>query len=250
MNFIISATDDEEATKNILTAMEKITLPQGEKLKIKKYKAKKNNAPIYIKNDEVKNVYMQFSIILNREISQREAYILRALTHVLTGTLHSRILGKARKDGICYHINSGVGTYETGISELGFSTQTTPENRQAVHDLMIRELNEVRHNGISEKELASVKKYYFGNHQLAGQTVGALTNYYTHIFEDKKTIPLDDLPQIINSISNDDIKNILNEFIESGIWALGELGSVTKKESQEAYDNFAKNLFDKNKVGS
>lgn len=245
MRFIIAGNIKGQREKAMLKEIENWQVPGGELFKIKKIKLKKANGPVKIEKDQVENVYFNLIMALNRQISLREYYAMNALTHILTATFHSRIFGKARKLGLCYYLHAGRSRMPDGTSDFQFMSQVTKDNAQPLYDLIIKELNKVAKEGITEEELESVKRYSFGDYQQYGQTVSALTNFYSSYFYEEPLLELDKIGDIINSLTVAEIKEITNEFINSGVWGFGELGAVTTESTQKSYDIFANKLFNK-----
>src|SRR5690606_28553394 len=86
--------------------------------------AKFATAPVRVaRRKELTNIRFVLPITLNREFSDLEADAIGALNHVLTGTFHSRIWGKARSRGICYGMGSSINRDIEGTTMWEFSGQ-------------------------------------------------------------------------------------------------------------------------------
>ena len=248
MRFLLGGDFNAECSKKMLAELESLDLPAGEAFAVKQAHLKKADGPIRIRKSQVDNIYLQLTMSLNRELTLHEVYVMRAVVHILTATLHSRIFGKAREEGICYYISSGSSRSADGTSEFQFMSQATPENAMRLYDLIIKELNDVAKNGVTAEELAAVKRFSLGEYQLFGQTVAALSNFYSSVFYDDPLLLMSEVAPIIESITIQDISKITEEFISSGVWGFGELGAVTAKESKKAYDKFSTQLFNRSKM--
>ena len=77
--------------------------------------------------------------------------------------------------------------------------------------------------------------------------MAALTNRYAQFFLKENYIELDKVADIINSLSVDDVVNLTKEFVNTGLWSFGELGSINSKDNKKAYDKFSKELFKEGK---
>ena len=245
MRFILGGNLSGARLDKMIKQIENWQLPKGEAFDVEQYGLKKASGPIMLKKDQVQSVYFNLIMMINRRMNLREMYAMRALNHTLTSTFHSRIFGKARKQGLSYGVHSLSGRYADGVSEFQFVSQVTPANAQKLYDLIIQELNNIAKNGITQQELESVKRFSYGQYQLYGQTVSALTGHYNGFFQGDKTVLLSDVEAIINSITIKEIKDLTNEFLSSGIWGFGELGAVNKKSNEKAYDAFATKLFER-----
>jgi zinc protease len=164
---------------------------------------------------------------------------------MLTGTFHSRIWGKARSTGICYGIDSSAYSSETGVSCWEFGAQVSTQNAAALFELIINELTKVRSGDISEMELDEAKVYALGRHQMRGQTVGGLNDWYTgDYFEDDTIDYLEKAPERINAVTRELMVKLADEFLASSTWTVGGIGNIDQDELQSHYDQLAK-LFKK-----
>ncbi len=200
---------------------------------------------VHIKRPDLPNVTFIFCVLLSRELSEEEVTALSALNHMLTGTFHSRIWGKARSAGICYGIDSSAYSSETGVSCWEFGAQVSTQNAAALFELIIAELTKIRSGDISEQELDEAKLYALGRHQMRGQTVSDLNDWYTgDYFEDDTIDYLEKSPERINAVTRELIVKLADEFLASTIWTLGGIGNIERTELQIQYDQLAK-LFKK-----
>lgn len=247
MRFVMGGNLNGARLDEMLAQIEKWNLPLGENFSIKQTIYKRADKSVKINNSKVNNTYFGLSMGINRDLSSNEEYALNALAHILTGTFHSRVFGKARQEGICYSVYSGGGPIYDGTSEFNMSAQVTPGNSARLYDLIIKELNNIINGGISEEDMNAVKRYSFGEYQQFGQTVAALTNRYAQFFLKENYIELDKVADIINSLSVDDVVNLTKEFVNTGLWSFGELGNINSKDNKKAYDKFSKELFKEGK---
>jgi zinc protease len=188
-------------------------------------------------------VLFQLTFFLNRILTRDEQQTLNTLTHILVGTFHSRILGEARKRGICYGMGSHYTTSPMGVSELLLSGQVSPENAQELFELMIEQLNAVRAEGVTDQELEDAKQYQLGSLQMAHETVSSLVDWYDEEYYEMGTIDrLDTLPARINKTTRDDIQAILAEFLDTDTWTLGGIGNVDTEVFHAQHELFKKNL--------
>ena len=117
------------------------------------------------------------SLILERKLTQREAYAMEALNHILTGTTYSRIFGKARERGLVYSIYSDYDERHHDCC-WDFAGQVMPETAEALFDLIIDELKQVAAGKITKKEIDETKSYGLGSFQINTQTISQLANFY------------------------------------------------------------------------
>lgn len=146
---------------------------------------------------------------------------MHALGHILTGTMHSRILGKARKRGLTYGIYSDVSRGMRSTS-WDFEGQANFDTAEPLFDLIVRELENVLNGNISQEELDSMKSYALGSFQMSGQTVASTGGFYAgRYYWDGKIRDHAKQAEFINQVSLEKILQLAQEFISQGIFVLG-----------------------------
>jgi len=214
-------------------------LPSGERLPVIK-KTYKSSPVVHIHRKEMSNLTFAFNMVIHRELTRSERVSMGALVHILTGTFHSRIFGKARSMGICYGMGSGFYTDIAGTSGWNFHGRVGIDNAEALFRLIVSQLIKVVSGDISADELAAAKQYAIGGYQMRGQTVDALSGWYSSDYFDKEIIdPLELSPEYIKAITRNDMVKLAKEFINDSVWTLGGIGNITKQQMQAHYNQLA-----------
>ena len=196
--------------------------------------------PVLLKRTDQENSNFGFIMILKRRLTTDDLVAMSALNHILTGTMHSRIWGKARADGICYGMGSGASSDLDGTSSWEFYGQVRPENADALFGLIVRELKKIAAGEISDHDLDETKQYLTGDYQMRGQTVSALAGWYSgDYFFDETIDPIVDAGARIAAVKREHIIELAQEFIKTNIWTLGEVGAVEKKGLQRNYSQLS-----------
>lgn len=241
MRFII-AGDLEAHMPVLLEKLESWDLPKGSLLDIEQDKAHTSGL-VHLYRKESKNLAFSLRFFLNRVITQEEIQTMVHLTHILTGTFHSRIWGAARSRGICYGMGSAVSYEPTGTSDFYIGGEVGFQNANELFMLIIDQIKAVMNDGVSEQELESAKQYRLGVLQMDLESPASLANWYnTTYYETGKIDHVEDVPARIKGTTVDDIQRLAKEFIESGLWSFGGYGDISTKEMQKHYDLFAKEL--------
>ncbi len=228
MRFVIAGKLDGRKTK-IQNMLESWELPRGERLEVPKDELKSAN-PILIKRKEASNLTFGWSIVIPRDLSNKESAAINCLNHILTGTLHSRIYGSARKKGLAYGMFSetSVGFYD---SSWDFGGQVNIEKAEGLFDIISREIKSVLDGKISEEEIEAAKSYALGRHQMGAQTVSQISNFYSgRYFYDGLVKDYDKVPESIKRISRDRILSTAREFIENNTWVFAGVSSGDKEQ--------------------
>lgn len=243
LRFVI-AGDIAAHKTTICQKMESWQLPAGERFVVAPSKVKKGEL-VHIFRDDMPNVSFRFLMCIARELTNHEKDTMGALNHILTGTFHSRIYGKARTRGICYGMGSDASSGKDKVAEWEFYGQVSPKNAAALFTLITDQINEVCEGHIADTELDEAKSYALGSIQLRGQTVGGLSEEYGDDFCSDDPIELiKDAPKSINAVTVAGMTKLAQEFVAAGHWTYGEIGTIEKSETAEHEQIFAQ-LFKK-----
>ena len=227
MRFVIAGkiTGRRNLLKKILESWD---LPTGERLPIPR-DTYHSSRPVLVERAESKSITYGLSIDIPRVLNHSERYAFRALNHVLTGTLYSRILGQARENGLCYGLDSNmnISLYDTSWE---FSGQVVPEMAEDLVDLIVGELRKVSIGGLTTKELEATESFGLGSYQMSLQTVGSVSSYYSGAyFMRDQVLDYKEVPELIKNVSKRQINRLLHEFLSQGKWVFGAVGNANKQ---------------------
>ncbi len=213
-------------------------LPEGELFEVPKdelHSAK----PTLIRRKEASNLAFGWSLTAPREISDDETEAMNCLDHILTGTMHSRIFGAARKRGLAYNIfsDTSVGFYD---SSWDFGGEVNLETSSELFDIIVREVKHVMDGKITEEELDAAKSYALGRYQMGAQTVAQISNFYTgRYFADGVVKNYEKVPDAIRKTTRKRMIETAREFIQSDSWVLAGVSSGEKEEIVALGDKLA-----------
>lgn len=217
-------------------------LPEGERFDVPKDELSRAN-PTLIRRKEASNLTFGWSVMLPRDIGDEEVEAMNCLDHILTGTMHSRIYGAARKKGLAYNIFSDttVGFHD---SSWDFGGEVNLETAAALFDIIVREVRHVLDGKITEEELDAAKSYALGRYQMGAQTVAQISNFYTgRYFADGVVKNYEKVPDAIRRTSRNRMISTAREFMASNTWVLAGVSSGEKEELVVLDDKLA-SLFD------
>lgn len=218
-------------------------LPEGERFEVPRDELRRAN-PTLIRRKEASNLTFGLSLTMPRELTDDEAEAMNCLDHILTGTMHSRIYGAARKRGLAYGMfsDTSVGFHD---SSWDFGGQVNLETSSALFDIITRELKYVMDGKVSEEELDAAKSYALGRYQMGAQTVAQISNFYTgRYFADGVVKDYEKVPESIRKTTRGLMIDTAREFIASDAWVLAGVSSGEKEEIVELNDKLAR-LFEK-----
>jgi predicted Zn-dependent peptidase len=231
LRFVITGRLDGRKSK-IKDMLESWELPRGERSVVPRDELS-SAGPALIRRKEASNLTFGWSIVLPRQLTDEEDDTMDALNHLLTGTMHSRIYGAARKKGLAYGVFSdvNVGMYD---SSWDFGGQVNIETAGELFDIMAREMKLVWDGRITEEELEAAKSYALGRHQMGAQTVAQISNYYAgRYFYDGEVRDYEAAPKEIRNISLERTIATAREFIAHDAWVFAGVSSCEKAEIDE-----------------
>lgn len=236
MRFVIAGNFDN-STKKLVEYLEGWELSPGERLPIPVDEMHSAD-PFIIRKKDVSNVTFGWSLVIPRRLSDDESDAMDCLNHILTGTLHSRILGEARKRGLVYHMFSDASAFEHN-SSWDIGAQANIDNLDALINIVYKEMKRVLAGDIDDKSIEAAKLYALGRHQMGAQTASQINSWYAdRYFFDGRVEDFDKEPEQINAVTKEQIIETAREFFATNCWTFGGYGNADK----EVVDRLAKKL--------
>ncbi|MDR0591647.1 MAG: insulinase family protein [Candidatus Nomurabacteria bacterium] len=187
-------------------------------------------APTLIRRKDASNLTFGWSSILQRKLTDGEVDAMDCLNHILTGTLYSKILGKARKRGLVYSIFSDISNGPMEAS-WDFGGGVNYDTSEALFGLMVSEIREILRGNISSEDVEAAKQYALGRYQMGAQTVGQISGFYSgKYFMEGVVDNYDKVPEMIKRVSIDAIVSVVREFFAADIWTLAAVGNCAKQD--------------------
>lgn len=227
----------------IMRQLEDWELSAGERFEVPKDELK-SGKPTLIRRKEASNLTFGLSMTLPRELSDEEAEAMNVLDHILTGTMHSRIYGAARKKGLAYGVfsDTSVGFHD---SSWDFGGQVNLDTAEGLFDIIVREVKAVLDGKITEDDLNAAKSYALGRYQMGAQTVAQISNFYTgRFFADGVVKDYEKVPESIVKTTRGCIIDTAREFISNNVWVLAGVSGGDKEEIVTLAKKF-ESLFEK-----
>ncbi len=167
-----------------------------------------------------------------------ERYSGFLLNAILGGSMSSRLFQEIReKRGLAYAIHSFVSPYmDTGI--LGIYAGTGEERVPVVINLILEELKRLRHELLTEKEMAQVKELIKGNFLLSMESTDSrMIRLAKNEISFGRHIPQDDVIASIDAVTAEDVRNLAFEMFKAGAISLAVMGRISEKDiSLDSYE--------------
>ena len=219
--------------------LEGFELPKGERFEVPRDELAKSS-PMVIRRKDATNLTFGLYLAIPEVLSDEELDAMHYLNHILTGTMHSRIFGAARKKGLAYNVSAyaGTGFYDSGWDISG---QVNHETAGELFDIIAREIGNVLKGKISEKEVEAAKGFALGRYQMGAQTVSQISGFYTgRYFADGVIKNYDKIPDMIKNVTTERMVDTARKFIKSDMWVLAAVSSGEKQEVIDLGEKIAK----------
>lgn len=224
--------------KKILKSLENWELPRGERFTVPRDEMSSGNTTL-IRRKEASNLTFGLSLTVPRELTDDETEAMNCLDHLLTGTMHSRIYGAARKKGLAYGVfsDTGVGFYD---SSWDFGGEVNLDTADKLFEIIVREIRRVLNGEISDDDLDAVKSYALGRHQMGAQTVSQISGFYTNrFFADGTVREYEKVPDAIRKVTCEQMVATAHAFVAANAWVLAGVSSGEKEELVELSDKLS-----------
>ena len=166
-------------------------------------------------------------------MDDKEIDSMNLLNSILTETLHSKILGTAREQGLVYGMSSNIN-YDNDYTNWWFGSQVRPQNAKPLFEIIIEELQKVFNGDISQEDIKAAKQYRLGQFQRSAQTVnGIAVGYLYRYFFDETVDNFYDTPKKIRAVTRPGIVRAANDLFSEKIWGLGVLGGSDKQAANK-----------------
>lgn len=225
----------------IVRQLESFKLPRGEHFAVPRDELT-SAGPAVIRRKDATNLTFGWSMTLPHALDDEQLDAIHYLNHILTGTMHSRIFGRARQKGLAYSVGAFAGVRRHD-SSWDITGQVNHDTAAQLFNLIRDEIACVLNGDITEAELDAAKSYALGRYQMGAQTVAQISSFYTsRYFADGSIKDYDDVPNRIKRVSRDRMMSVAQEFMQANTWVLAAVSSGEKAELIE-YNDTLKELF-------
>jgi predicted Zn-dependent peptidase len=141
-------------------------------------------------------------------------FALRVLDNILGGASSSRLFQKVREDrGLAYNVFSFQALF-AGTGEIGIYLGTRPDNVAPALRVVADELAALRADGVTAEELERSKENVKGRIVLSLESTAARMNRLgLAVLSDLPLLSIDDLVQRIESVSLEDVNDLMRELL-------------------------------------
>lgn len=223
----------------ILRQLESFELPRGERFDVPKDELS-SATPTVIRRKDATNLTFGLTLSLPRKLANDELDAMQTLNHILTGTTHSRIFGKARSKGLAYSVGAytGSGFYD---SAWDLSGQVNHDTASQLFTIIAREMKAVLDGKITDEEIEAAQSFTLGRYQMGAQTVSQIAGFYTgRYFADDFIYDYEKVPDSIRKVSREKIIATAQSFIEANTWVLAAVSNGDRDEVIALGDQVAK----------
>jgi len=148
-----------------------------EKIKFDKFKSKQVKPQINLKYKKTEQVHLAFGF-LGPSYTDKNFIATNILSVILGGSMSSRLFINIReRHGLCYHIGSGLSTYQD-IGNLNIRAGLDKDRIMQAIELILNELRKIKSKGITKEELNKAKEYIKGKMILHLEDSSSVADWY------------------------------------------------------------------------
>ena len=213
----------------ILRQLNDFNLPGGERFEVPRDELS-SARPTVIRRKDATNLTFGLTLSVPRELDDEELDAMHNLNHILTGTTHSRIFGKARSKGLAYSVGSytGAGFYD---SAWDISGQVNHDTAPELFEIIVKEIQAVLDGKITDAEIDAAKSFGLGRYQMGAQTVSQISGFYTNrYFADDFIKDYTKVPDLIRRVTREKIMATTQSFVDANTWVLAAVSSGDTEE--------------------
>ncbi|MFQ5455665.1 MAG: M16 family metallopeptidase [Nitrospirota bacterium] len=164
-------------------------------------------------------------------IAHKDRYGIYILNSLLGGSVSSRLFQEVReKRGLAYSIYSYLSSYrDIGIFNIYAATGLSTGIE--VINLIKKEFNNLRENGINQKELQTAINYLKGHLMLSMESTGSrMSRLAKDEIYQRRFFSLDEIMNDVEIVSMNQIEGLINELLKDDFFTLTTLGAISKEE--------------------
>lgn len=238
MRFVL-AGNVKERRKVIEDAFDSIRLERGERIALPREKPKRLEDAHYIERPGLENLYFLWHTFRMDELEDKEMIALKLVNVMLTETLHSRILGAAREQGLAYDLMSQFTMY-SGLTDWWFGAEIRAENVEMVFDITRDELGRIMNGKVEESDVKAAQQFMIGRHQRSVQTARSLMKMYgKEYFYNGNVRDFNNFEKDILAIQAGDMVDVVRRMFADNIWGLSVLGTGREELARKLHGQLA-----------
>lgn len=237
MRFVVAGKFGQRL-QQVKDSLEQWQLPAGARLDLPQEELV-GAKPFVIRRKEASNITFGWAMVVPQRLSDPELEAMACVDHILTGTLHSKILGKARKQGLTYGMFSDTSAYQYD-SAWEFGGQVNLETADRLFDIVVREVKAILDGNIDDADIEAAKQYALGKHQMGCQTVANINGWYAdRYFFDGTIEDFSQRPAAIKAITKQVMVETARSFASANRWVLGAVGNARQADINRLNDKLA-----------
>lgn len=169
--------------------------------------------PCFIaKNKDTEQVNLAISLKAIPLENREDAYALSIVNNIFGGSISSRLFQNIRENkGLVYSIYSAPSLYRKS-GELGIYASMSNENLKKVYNLVLEEIDNLRKNGLTDKEIKESKEQLKGSYILGLESTSSrMMSIGKSMLLTKKVKNPNDIIESINNIDRERIDLIIDK---------------------------------------
>lgn len=170
------------------------------------------NSCFISKNKDTEQVNIAINLKAIGIENNDEVYALAVINNIFGGSISSRLFQKIREEkGLVYSIYSAQSLYRK-CGELGIFASMSKENLEEVCDIIKKEIQNLRENYLTEREIYESKEQLKGSYLLGLESTGSrMMSIGKSMLLLNQVKTTDEILECINNVSFESIKNVIDK---------------------------------------
>lgn len=236
LRFIVAGDFNGDLTA--VDRLRQLDLPRGKRFQYNLPVVEDGTKYCFEARPHVKIITAGLGFALRRSLTVRDTLIRNALFRLLFGDHSSCVASTARDKGWASHINSFALERYDGITlPLGIVFKSSTDNLTNMIQLISQTLKKLGQGGLPEMdaELERIKCKMVGDRMMSYETPRAVVDAMCErYFATGEVVDLNAAPEMIKSITLDDIQQLARELTSSPLRMVGLFGDITEADAATA----------------
>jgi len=190
----------------------------------------KRKNPIKIINQNQETVTVAYGF-LTCSFLNKDKFPLEIIAAYFSGGWSSVLRRKLSEMGLTYSIE----TYSYHISDTGYLMilfTALPKNVPKIIEMINKEIEFIKKGKIPNKDFIRAKGYLKGEMVINTETSGDFADWYGYqvLISSKKPLSLASYCQLIDKVSNEEVKFVSKKYFKNKNWYLSAIGKIKKKD--------------------
>lgn len=228
LRFIIAGDFNGDLT--VVDRLRQLDLPRGKRFKCSLPTAESGTQYYFKPYSGAKIILAQAVFALQRPLALRDELIIQLICGLLCGGFDSLVFGEARQHGWAYYASTKrfISNLHTNLPII-VTFRASEENVTHMIQLLANALVELSRGALAPERLDAIKQTLAGYESMRYGAASSIANSLSsRYFTTGEVIDLATIPELIDSITMNDIQQLTTEILASHLRVVSVFGDTTE----------------------